>query len=533
MKIEAADLFCGAGGTSTGLEFAVKEMGKELNLLAVNHWPTAVKTHSFNHPNAKHMCVNLDNVDPIKAIPGAKLDILIASPECKHHSVARGGRPMNDQSRASAWIILRWAEAIRIERILIENVKEFRDWGPIGVNGRPLKSKKGHTYRAFLEALRSLGYRVEDRVLNCADFGDPTTRERLFIMARRGTRKIKWPERTHSPKGEDALFGSTKPWRAAREIINWEKKGTSIFRRKRPLAPSTIERIVAGLKKFGGKDAEPFLVILRNNATVRSIDKPIPTITAGGGHFGICQSFIVPFFGERQGQEPRCHDIDSPLPTVTGHGAGGLVTPFITGVGGPQGSAKPRSVEDPLKTILKENHFGVVMPFIMGLGGPKVDTKSVEDPLRTILTRNHFAVVEPFIASVNHGKKKDDEDMSRRTKSVKDPMPAITTKNGWALVEPFIVEYYGTLNMRGVDKPLPTITTKDRFALVEPAGKMEGRRFYVDILFRMLEPQELAQAMSFPKEYEFSGGKVAAVKQIGNAVPVMTAQALCRALLAS
>src|SRR6185437_13061498 len=197
--IRAADLFCGAGGTSKGLLEACKRMGFELDLVAVNHWPVAIASHEANHPYARHECASLDQVDPRKLVPGGRLNLLVASPECTHHSNARGGRPMNDQSRSSAWIILRWAELLYIENILIENVKEFRSWGPLGANGRPLRSKRGEFYFAFMQALRAAGYTAEDRVLNAADFGDPTTRERLFIIARRGNKKIIWPNPTHAP----------------------------------------------------------------------------------------------------------------------------------------------------------------------------------------------------------------------------------------------------------------------------------------------------------------------------------------------
>lgn len=216
--IYAVDLFCGAGGTSTGLLKACEDLGYRLNLLAINHWDVAIATHSANHHYAQHICENLDNVNPRKVIPSGFLDILIASPECTHHSNARGGKPRSDQSRASAWHVLRWAEALRINNILIENVREFQSWGPLGVNDMPLKSRKGETFRAFLIALASLGYKVDYKILNAAYYGDPTTRERLFIIAQKGRKPIKWPEPTHTPDGSSNLFGKTKHWRTAREI---------------------------------------------------------------------------------------------------------------------------------------------------------------------------------------------------------------------------------------------------------------------------------------------------------------------------
>lgn len=484
--IKAADLFCGAGGTSTGLWRACQEMNAKLELLAVNHWNVAISTHQANHAYAKHLCESLDNVDPRKVVPCGRLNLLVASPECTHHSNARGGKPMSDQSRASAWHILRWAEALYIENILIENVREFRSWGPIGSDGRPLKSKRGETYQAFLTSLRSLGYTVEDRVLNAADYGDPTTRERLFILARRGGRKILWPEATHSSSTEESLFGKLQPWKPAREIIDWSIPGSSIFGRKRPLAPATMARIEAGLRKFGGKFAEPFLVILRNHGSARSVDEPIPTVTAGGNHVGLCEPFVL---GQQSGATAR--SVENPLPTIATDGAIALVEPFLVEYRG--------------------NHAGRTD------GERRV--KDLEHPLPTQDTSNRFGLVEPFIAELRSGK---------TANSIDKPLSTVTTKGAHhALVEPFLVKYNGTGKAQPISEPLDTVTTKDRFGLVET----EHGQVKIDIRFRMLRPQELARAMSFDDSYKFSGNRELQVKQIGNAVPCLTAQALCRAML--
>lgn len=486
-KLFAVDLFCGAGGTSTGLAQACIEKRVEVNLLAINHWQIAIDTHSAAHPWAKHLCASLEHVKPTEAVPGGRLHILAGSPECTHHSVARGGRPINDQSRATAWTILKWAQELYIDNILIENVKEFRDWGPIGVNNRPLKSRKGETFNAFINSLRSLGYNVEHRVLNAADYGDATTRERLFVLARRGNKPILWPDRTHSRDGNDSLFGSLPKWKSAREIIDWDVASSSIFERKRPLAPTTMARIVAGLRKFGGAKAEPFIVVLRNHGTPHSVDEPIPTLTAGGNHMALCEPFILGQFGER-----RARSVDEPLRTITTTSRGvALIEPFLVGCGGPTGAARPKSVDQPLNTILTDNHIGLV---------------------------------EPYLISVNHG----EGDSTRRAHSVDDPLPTVTTKNGYALCEPFITKYYGTAKAVSVEEPLDTVTTKDRFALVEP--DYDGYR--LDIRFRMLQPHELAAAQSFPADYPFTGNKSEIVKQIGNAVPVSIAKSLIQPMIA-
>ena len=236
---------------------ACRQLGATVDLVAVNHWAVAIQTHKANHPDARHICASLDSIDPRVAVPEGHLNILVASPECTYHSVARGGKPINDQLRASAWQVLRWMELLNIDNAIIENVAEFSLWGPLNKKGRPIKSRQGEIYQSFLTALRALNYNVEDRVLTAADYGDPTSRRRLFIQARRGRKKIVWPDATHTESQTDEL----KPYRTARDVIDWSMPGESIFKRKKPLAPATLARIAAGLE-YGGKNAEPFLVML-------------------------------------------------------------------------------------------------------------------------------------------------------------------------------------------------------------------------------------------------------------------------------
>ena len=324
--ITAADLFCGAGGSSTGLTQACSRLGYHLDLTAINHWSTAIETHSTNHPRARHLCESLDSVDPRKLYPAGRLDLLMASPECTHFSVARGGKPCSDQSRSSAWHILRWAEALYIDNIIVENVKEFTSWGPLGANGRPLKTQTGQTFQAFLTALRSLGYNAEWRTLNAADYGDPTTRERFFLVASRGRRKIQWPTPTHAhyAQTQTSLFADLQPWRPARDIIDFTCPSASIFSRARPLAPATLRRIEIGLRQFAGKHAEPFLVIRRNHAGTRSLSDPLPTLTAGGQHIALCEPFLVEYYGTG-----TARPVSSPIGTLTTHARYALVTPDL------------------------------------------------------------------------------------------------------------------------------------------------------------------------------------------------------------
>jgi len=435
----AADLFCGGGGTSTGLVRAANARGLKISLVAINHWKIAIETHKQNHPWARHVCADLASVeaDPSRLIPGGRLNILVASPECTHHSIARGGKPCSDQSRASAWHVLHWADRLRIEDILIENVREFETWGPLLKNGRPDKDRKGETYQAFIRALESLGYRVEWRVLNAADYGDATTRKRLFIRASRAGR-ITWPEQSHAGK-----------WRPAREIIDWNLKGKSIFKRKYPLKPRTLDRIEAGLRKFGG---EPFIAVLRGtnpeqaNSWAKSVDEPVPTISAGGIHAGICEPFVI----------------------------------------GQQSGATPRSVNEPLPTVAAAGAIGLCQPFIVRFQGG-TDAQAL------------------------------------RTHSVDIPLPTQPCENRFGLCRPFLTKYYGNGGAKSIDQPVDTITSIDRFGLVEPTK--------LDIFFRMLQPHELAAAMGF-EDYQFAGTKRDQVRQIGNAVPVNIAEALCGAMMA-
>jgi DNA (cytosine-5)-methyltransferase 1 len=523
--IRAVDLFCGAGGTSTGAMKAAHAVNARLDLLAVNHWPTAINSHTLNHPSVRHMCESLDNIRPQTVVPNGHLNVLMASPECTHHSIAAGGRPRNDQSRATAWHICRWAADLTVENIFVENVREFQNWGPLAKTGKPLKRRKGETFQAFIAALRSMGFNVEYRVVNAADYGDPTSRQRLIVLARRG-KPVVWPVKSH---GADAA----QPWRTAREIIDWEMKGKSIFGRKKSLSPNTLRRIAAGLKKFGGVNAEPFLVMLYGTNNARSVDRPAPTVTAGGGHIAVAEPFIV---AVNHGTDPsprgtdgrRAKSVDEPMPTLTTQPGFGVCEPFLTHITH-SGKRNQHSVDCPVPTITTAHRgeLALVEPFLVKFHG---DHRGRNDgdarvhetgkPLPTLDTSNRFGLVEPFMLG---------QQSCAAPRSVDCPVPTIVTDGAVALVEPFIVKYYGTAGANSVDRPLDTVTTKDRFLLVEPkTNKVVAE---LDILFRMLQPHELSAAMSFPKDYKFSGNRGDQVKQIGNAVPVELAAAHLGALL--
>jgi DNA (cytosine-5)-methyltransferase 1 len=578
--IEAADFWCGAGGTSTGLVAAVRELGYDLRLTAVNHWQIAVDTHSTNHPTARHFCKAVDSLSPLELFPARRLKILVASPECVHHSRARGGKPRDEQRRADAWDIKRWVEKLFIENLLIENVKEFVEWGPLGADNKPLKSKKGVYFQAFIDFL-NITYTLDWKVLNCADYGDATTRERFFLIAKRGkNKKIFFPEPTHAARAkiekaklQPNFFGDgaarLKPWRSAREIIDWTIPGKSVFGRKKPLSENTMRRIFAGLFKYslkpfvmgmGGPTGQqnprgidepvrtiltdgrqslfiPYLVNLKHtDRRDRSIDEPCFTQTTGN-HQMLIEPFLIQFFGEKKEQKPRTAALDKPLWAVTAQGRMGLIEPFLVKFYGGHDAAR---VDEPLPTVTANyEHYGLAEPFVIPCAYGKKNgngdgrSHSAGEPLGTITGSNNWAAIEPFIVPCNHGR--DD-----RAHSIDEPMKTITGVDAWGAVEPFLVKFQNNQDAQSVEQPLSTITTKDKFGLVEtslvPAPGEIGLCLpalgvVVFIRFRMLQPKELAAAMSFPPNYHFAGTRDEQVKQIGNAVPVQTARALCKAIL--
>jgi len=359
------DMFCGAGGESTGIMQAALEQGVKVNLFAINHWERAIETHSANHPAAEHLCQSVEHIDPVKVIPGQRLDLLWASPECTHHSNARGGRPRSDQSRASAWLVLKWLSELYVERVIIENVKEFLKWGPLDKDGKPIKKREGETFRAFIAAIQSLGYMVDWKILCAADYGDPTTRQRLFIQAVRRGKRILWPEITHID-GNANLMGY-RSWRPARDIIDWSVPGDSIFDRKRPLAANTVRRIACGIEKYWKGYSEPFLAVLYGTNDVHSLDKPLSTITGSGAHHALIEP--VPLLVEYHGTS-KSYPVSQPVKTITTRDRFALLEPFLLPNEGFYRRNPPRSIEQPLSTITASRGFGALVE-----PGPRFDIR--------------------------------------------------------------------------------------------------------------------------------------------------------------
>lgn len=580
--IRAADLFCGAGGTSSGARRAVQDLGGKLKLVAVNHWDIAIQTHTRMHPDADHLQADLEHVRPLEAVPGGVLDILMASPTCTYHSRARGGRPVNDQQRMDPWHVVRWCTELRVHRLLVENVPEFTAWGPCSiVTGRPIPSRRGEYFRAWLNALEGIGYRYDWKVINCADNGDATTRERFFLIARSDRKPLRWPEPRYTAGGGQDLLGSRQPWRGAWEIIDWSIKGTSIFRRPKPLKPNTVRRILAGAIRYNWPrpivealqalldGREPILRVpvasllpndIRSNgdhgqalvldlrgteqahlqATARDIERPLTTITANGNHHALVMSTA-------SGGVAR--SVDDPVPTIVGGGNGArphLMQPLVMGVGSHNAA---RGVEQPLPTITtgggsSEKRPGnarpqLIEPLIAPYygGGSGLTSKPVSEPLPAATTKARFGLAQPVMIRSGHGD--DGHTPEGRLVDPEKPLPTITGSNEFGIAEPLVVTLSNSSRAgvpRPVSQPINTITTAkggDK-ALAEPAMESVDGFVDIDVLYRMLKCRELARAMSFDDDgevYNFAGNNTEITKQIGNAVPVRTAKALVKALL--
>lgn len=473
--VHAVDLFCGAGGTSTGLIHAVQDLGMEIKLTAINHWDVAIATHTKNHEEVEHFCQSIDTIDPGKIVPGGRLQLLVASPECTHHSNARGGKPRSDQKRADAWLLMRWIEKLYIENILIENVPEFESWGPLTARGLPDKRHKGLYFQQFISALR-INYSVEWKVLNCADYGDPTTRRRLFVLARRNHKKIVWPTRTHASRKELAKMAvqpdmfaeesnsALKPWVPAREIIDWSLTGTSVFGRKKPLSPNTMRRIFKGLEKHGLKN---FLVNLKNkDRRDRSVDEPTFT-QATANHQGVCEPFIVAT-GHVSANGTNTRDITEPVPAVLTSPRIGVVEidPFMLTSGRDlTNRSAPRPTDEPVPTVTGSPNIGMVEgeAFLLGQQSNSA-LRSVDEPTPTIVSAGNIAKVdvEPFIVSAAHGGN------TNPARDVDEPLGAVLGSPKYAVVEPFVISAGGPeLNPQSVEEPMRTVLTRDHQAIVE------------------------------------------------------------------
>ena len=350
--ISTVDLFCGAGGAAEGMRQAINSLGWAQRGIAVNHWDVAIETMRKNH-QIDSLCSPLETIVPADAVQCGEVDLLWASPSCTHHSRARGGRPLSNQLRSQPELILTWLDQLFVRRLIVENVPEFVSWGPLGKNGRPLESLRGACFQAWVAAIEARNYKVEWRILNCADYGDATTRKRFFLQAvRRGCGRLEWPAATHAAAAEHSLFGVREQWRPVRDCLDLTDLGELVSRRKRPLSPRTMERITAGIRKhYGGQFVFDFF---RGDGHV-STHEPLRTQT-GRDRFAL----VTPLVMGKQ-SSPAVRLVDEACPTITASGNLMLLTPVVMGQ---QSCAVPRQITKPCPTVSTAGAISLSTPVV-------------------------------------------------------------------------------------------------------------------------------------------------------------------------
>lgn len=530
------DNFAGGGGASTGIELAT---GYSVDI-AINHDPEAIKMHKANHPYTKHYCENVWAVDPIKACNGHPVGLAWFSPDCKHFSKAKGGKPKDKNIRGLAWVALRWAGLVRPRVIMLENVEEFKTWGPLNRRHHSIKSKQGKTFERFVQQLTDLGYEVQFKELVAADYGAPTMRKRFFMIARCDGKPIVWPEPTHAPADSDEVkAGLLKPYVGAYTKLDFSLPCPSIFdtaeeikekygiRAKRPLAPKTMERIARGLKKFVIDNAEPFIVQVNHSGERRTNDirEPMPTITGKNG-YGI----VTPYLSVNR-ENHFGSDMRKPIHTVTSNNQHMLMTPTLIQYHSEtaQGEVRGQTIKDPIMTLDGSNRYGLVTSFLHKYydGGYTGAGEDMKNPLPTVTAWDHNSVVTANLIQMNNHC--DGRDM-------RDPIPTITAGDGhFGEVRAFLIKYYGQGTGQDIKAPLDTVTAQDRFGLVTINGVDYQ---IVDIGLRMLEPRELYGCQGFPDDYiidhDYTGKtypRSEQVRRCGNAVCPPIPAALVKANL--
>ena len=570
------DNFAGGGGASTGIEMAT---GYSVDI-AINHDPEAIKMHKANHPNTNHYCENVWAVDPVKACKGHPVALAWFSPDCKHFSKAKGGKPKDKNIRGLAWVACRWAGLVRPRVIMLENVEEFKTWGPLGRRHHPIKAKQGETFQKFVQQLTDLGYEVQFRELIAADYGAPTMRKRFFMIARCDGKPIVWPEPTHAPAdSEEVKAGLKKPYVGAYTQLDFSLPCPSIFdtseeikekygiRAVRPLAQKTMDRIARGFIKFVLNNPKPFIIQCNHGGERRPNDirEPMPTITGKHG-YGIVEPYMVQI-GQTGFTKDRSKDVREPLTTIvsknehclieptlapymgkntTNHPGGNCKDPIHTITTGNQqclisptliqyhsetskDGVRGQTIKDPIMTVDSSNRYGLVASFLHKYydGGYKGAGETVENPLPTVTAWDHNSVVTANLIQMNnHCDGKD----------IRQPLPTITAGDGhFGEVRAFLIKYYGQGTGQDIKDPLDTVTAQDRFGLVT----INGTDYQiVDIGLRMLEPRELYGCQGFPDDYiidhDYTGKtypRSEQVRRCGNAVCPPIPAALVRANL--
>lgn len=534
------DLFAGGGGMSTAIEQA---LGRHVDI-AINHDSDAISMHEANHPQTEHYCADVFEVCPREATRGRPVGHLHGSPDCTHFSQAIGGQPRSRAIRSLGWVMVRWAGQALPRSISMENVRQMMQWGPLIAKrckqtGRVMKldgtvaepgervpvqeqflvpdpKHVGRTWRHFIKSLESLGYVVEYWRLNAADYGAATTRERLFLFARRDGRPIVFPEATHHEKPAKGQ----KAWRPAADHIDFSDLGQSIFTRKKPLADATLRRIARGMKKFVLDNPQPFIVEMANQSNplgVRPTSEPLRTITATpkGGSYAVVAPHLVKFRGESTGTA-----IDTPCPTITSGGnakrpagaahALGLATAYLMQANGGFNETVGRGMNEPVTTITTTGSQQQLVAAHLVTLRRNCFGREFDMPMSAITAGAEHHAVASYTLSQEH------EDAALRVAS-------------------FLISYYGTENCSHPGQPMPTATTRDRMALV--TVWINGDPWViVDIRLRMLKPAELYGCQGFPADYIIDHGhdgrmfsKTAQVRMVGNSVSPEPAAALIAA----
>lgn len=512
MREIIVDNFAGGGGASTGIEMAI---GRSVDI-AINHDPNAVAMHTTNHPDTLHYCESVYDVNPKVATAGRPVGLAWFSPDCRHFSKAKGSKPVEKAIRGLAWIVVRWALTVRPRVMMLENVEEFKTWGPLlAAEMRPDPDRAGETFEAFCgmlsggipadhpalaecceflgiqpdspqaqQLINGLGYNVDYRELRACDYGAPTIRKRFFMVMRCDGVPVSWPEATHGdPKSPAVLAGELLPWRTAAECIDWSLECPSIFDRKRPLAENTLKRIARGIQRFVIDSASPFIVKCNHTTTKgkydcfrgQSLAEPLQTITKTHG-YAIAVPHLTKFRTGATGQE-----VTEPLPTVTagtskrpggnGHALGmvqaGLV-PFIAGAGGPKYSAKPRGADQPMHTLVNTNHSCVIAPVIARQFGASIGHRA-DEPSATITAGGggKSQLVTPTLIQMGYGERPGQDP---RVLQLSKPLGTVTAGGGkFGLVAANLVKHFGG-NYTGagvsLDEPVHTVTTTDHHSLV-------------------------------------------------------------------
>ncbi|MEW5666248.1 DNA cytosine methyltransferase [Pseudomonas putida] len=609
------DFFCGGGGAGTGLEMG---LGRPVTV-AKNHSPAAISMHTANHPAARHFTTDVFEGDPDEECQGRPVGWFHMSPDCTHHSQAAGGQPRKREIRNLSWIGLKWAGKKRPRVISLENVKQILQWGPLiakrdKATGRVMKldgtvaaigerlpvqqqflvpdpKRRGITWRRFVQLLEGMGYQVEWRIIKACDYGAPTSRERLFMIARCDGQPIVWPEPTHA---KNPAKGQQK-WRTAADCIDWTVPSKSIFGRKKALADATLRRVAKGMKKFVLDNPQPFIVPIANwsGESVQPLDEPLRTVTAWprGGTFAVASPTLVQTgYGEREGQQPRVPGLDQPLGTIVAGGVKHALTSAVILPATHQGSDRVNDPAEPLPTVTAANRGELMMasPVMVGAsslasafveqangGFNTTPARSMNDPMSTVTnTGSQQRLVIAQLATLRNGStgQQADQPLSTVTagdhhalvaanllhlrgncdsRAADEPLHTVSAggthhglveyklspehEHGALQVAAFLIRYYGTENMSPCDEPMSTITTKDRLALVTVYVK--GTPYViVDICLRMLQPHELYRAQGFPANYIIDVGadgvpftKTEQVHMCGNSVSPPPMAALARA----